>query len=169
MATRCMDDDRVLLRQALKHTIESVVVVNEALVRIHVPDRRAIGRDLFENNVHRRIVGVVADIKETSLMEGPVPPISQSVPQLLTSGAQSMLSVGWTSCLFVLVTSRLPAALLSNAVKQVGARVDRTLAIEDVHTLQACIDQSIGRTTLAAALLGVLALVAIQTALAGLP
>lgn len=146
-----------------------VVVVNDALARRYFERGQAVGRTLLlENDVHRQIVGIVADAKETSVMDPSVPTIYHSVSQLALYGPRAALPLIWLERPYVLLTSRLSVASLANSLKQVVARIDRNLVVGDVQTMRRRLSDSMGSLTFAAALLSVLALIVVLTAIAGL-
>ncbi len=90
-----------------------VVIVNETLARTLYPGQSAVGRELQSGNRPARIVGVVSDVRQTSLE-------SNGVNQMYYSYAQ-MRDAG----LDLLVRTRLPAATI-RAVDPTRARRTRS-------------------------------------------
>jgi putative ABC transport system permease protein len=134
-----------------------VTLVNEALAKKYFPGTDALGKRITfgrpgDKDPWVTIVGIVADEKQDGL-DQPAQPTAYS------SIAQQVLN----PMTFVVRTSLATAAAVALARRQVAA-VDKDLALTDVTTLRAVVDESIGghrfRTTLVSAFAGVALLLA---------
>ncbi len=135
---------------------QRVVIINEALAAKYFPGEDPIGHITqtgFEDG-GERIVGVVENVAEANLTDGPVPArymLYDQVPEI------------WHQVTFVLAASRpedVPAIL--QAVRSTLPRESRDLAIDRATTLEIVFDEAVGpagRIVNLLALLAVLALV----------
>jgi putative ABC transport system permease protein len=139
-------DDRDAINQPL------VIIVNDALAKKYFRGADAVGKRITfgrpqDKNPWITIVGVVADEKQDGLDKPAQPAAYASIAQLM----QNPLT-------FVMRTSIQTDAAIALARQQVGA-VDKDLALTDVTTVQAVVDESMGdhrfRTTLLSAFAGI--------------
>jgi putative ABC transport system permease protein len=128
------------------------VVVNEALAKKYFRGADALGKRITygrpqDNNPWITIVGVVADEKQDGL-DKPAQPAAYTSVAAQTSNPLT----------FVMRTSLPTESAIALARQQVGA-VDKDLALTDVTTMQAVVDESMGdhrfRTTLLSAFAGI--------------
>jgi ABC-type antimicrobial peptide transport system permease subunit len=135
--------------------VERVVVINEALAAKYFPGEDPIGRVLrtgFEDG-GERIVGVVEDVAEAYLTDGPVAArymLYDQVPEI------------WHEVTFVLAANRpedVPAIL--QAVRSTLPAQGRYLAIDRTTSLQIVFDEAVGPAGQVVNLLALLALIAL--------
>jgi len=117
---------------------EFVVVVNRALVAKYFPGENPIGRRVASGSGQwARIVGVVEDVAEAGLTDGPVPARYMLYEQM----------TGYTPTRHTLVLRSQPghdpAALLEDARRQIAA-VAPSVAVQRTTTLEAVFAQAIG-------------------------
>jgi putative ABC transport system permease protein len=133
---------------------ERVVIVNEALAAKFFPDEDPIGQVLQTvGEAGERVIGVVSNAAEATLIEGAVPArymLYQQMPFL------------YTQVSFVLRTDRNNVAPLVNAARETVERESRQLAIQQTTTLRNIFELAVGpvgQVVTLVALLTVLALV----------
>lgn len=135
--------------------VERVVVINEALAAKYFPGEDPIGRMLhtgFEDG-GERIVGVVENVAEAYLTDGPVPArymLYDQVPDI------------WHEVTFVLAANRpedIPAIL--QAVRSMLPQQSNYLAIDRTTTLEIVFDEAVGPAGHVVNLLGLLAILAL--------
>lgn len=117
---------------------ELVVVVNHALAAKYFPGESPLGRRIASGSGQwARVVGVVEDVAEAGLTDGPVPARYMLYAQL----------TDYTPTRHTLVlraqTGHDPAALLEDARRQVAA-VAPSVAVQRTTTLEAVFAQAIG-------------------------
>jgi putative ABC transport system permease protein len=145
-----------------------VVVVNETLARESYPGQRAIGQHLtLEDNIRRQIVGVVADVKETSLWDRPIATIYYPLPQLI-SYDPFPLPVMWLSRPYLLVRSVRANHTVTTPVRATIERIDKSLVVDDTATMDERVRRSVAGTRFAATIIGLFGVLALCTAIAGL-
>lgn len=131
-----------------------VVIVNETLARRFWPGRDALGQALqigAERTRWRRVVGVVGDVRMTSLEKAVEPAIYVPYQQNSWSNA---LALG-----FVMLRTSKPGVDPAPAAQRALRSLDRGLALGDVRTLEELIQRSLGRrrfSTMLVTLFGVL-------------
>ena len=135
---------------------EVAVIVNASLARALYPGQSAVGRELQSGTRRGRIVGVVSDVRQTSL-EGGV------TNQMYYSHAQSQ-----DAGLDLVVRTSLPAAALAPAIRRTLGELDPTLSATDVRTLDSLVDRAISPRRFLVALLGGFALLALVLACVGI-
>ena len=144
-----------------------VVVVNETMARTFWPDTFAaggsegdpIGRGLFiswDRDTAERVIGVVGDVKLTSL-DGDVRPTIYWPHARVPFGFMTM----------VVRTVSEPDALAAAAIAEVRA-IDPSLPVSSVRTMTNVLSESVGRPRLTMILLGLFAGVALVLAAIGL-
>jgi putative ABC transport system permease protein len=144
------------------------VVINQALAGQYFGGHRAVGEYIrLEDNVPRQIIGIAADVKETSLWEQPLPTIYHPVSQLRLYDPFP-LPILWMARPYLVITSPLSRPALTASLSRIVEGIDRNLIIDDVSTMQERVAGSIENTTFAAALLSLSGLLALFTAVAGL-
>ena len=152
-----------------KSDAPGVVVVNRELARRHFPGTSPIGQRLrtgfdFSNGASpREIIGVVEDVKQTSLDAETNPaayvPVTQMPYPFMSIVIRGKCAGGDTAC---------DATTVLPSVRRELARVDATLALSDVRPLSSVFADSIARQRFSMAVLGVFAALALLLALVGL-
>ncbi len=151
----------------LDESAPAEVVVNEALVRRHFPDRDPLGRRVAisaDEPVWRTIIGVVADEK----LEGPAAP---AMPEIFVPLGQELLGEyelplrGGT--LLVLARSGDPLDLVP-ALRGVANELDPALPLYDPRTLEGMLAEAMRRERLLMALLALFGAIALVLAAVGL-
>jgi len=126
----------------------TVAVVSERLARAHFPGEDPMGRRVQpfgDDGPKFEIVGVVGDVKHTSLADEERPSLYIPMAQVATSRAA-----------VVLRASGDPAAL-AGAVRRAVAELDPTLAVADVQPMRRVIAQATARPRFSALLLAAFA------------
>ena len=135
---------------------EPVMVVSESLAKVLYPDQEAVGRMAQRGPGLVRIVGVVSDIRQTSLE---------------TQGALHMYlpyeQVG-DGGLDLIVRSSLPAASAGATVRRTIAELDPTLSATDLRSMDELIERAISPRRFLVWLLGAFALIALVLASLGI-
>ncbi len=139
-----------------------VVIVNQTLARTIFPNEDPIGRTWFKDQEEYEIVGVCADIKDTSLKKPAEPTVfypyrwlPQNVPPQLV----------WAY--YAVKTSQDPWTLLP-AVRKVVSSLDPAIPLTDIKTQAVQLDQSIARERCFASLALSLAFLAMLLSCIGL-
>lgn len=143
-----------------------VVVVNEAFVKAHFSDGRAVGRrldiGLGSPPEWREIVGVVKDVKTLNLDQVVRPQVYSPYfydPSIVQSKA---------STFSVVVRSEGEPAVLASTVRQKILEADNAQPVWQVQTVTKAINDSLARERFTLFLMGVFALVAFVLAIIGL-
>jgi putative ABC transport system permease protein len=136
-------------------------IVNDALARKYFRGAAAVGKRItFDRPLDKSpwitIVGVVADEKQDGLDKPAQPAAYRAVAQ-----------EGQNPLTFVIRTSVEGDAAVAGARQQVGA-VDKDLALTDVTTMQAVVDESMGDHRFRTTLLSVFAGIALSLAALGI-
>jgi predicted permease len=135
--------------------VERVVVINEALAAKYFPGEDPLGRMLLTgfDDGGERIVGVVENVAEAYLTDGPVPArymLYDQVPEI------------WHEVTFVLAAHRpeeVPGIL--QAVRSTLPQQTNNLAIDRTTTLDIVFDEAVGPAGQVVRLLGLLAILAL--------
>ena len=132
---------------------ERVIVVNEALASKFFANEDPIGQVLVTvDKTGERIVGVVSNAAEASLLEGDVPArylLIQQMPFLYTQAS------------FVLRTDPANVAALVRAARDTIERESRQLAVQETTTLANIFDRAVGPVGQIVTLIGVLTMLAL--------
>jgi putative ABC transport system permease protein len=146
-----------------------VVIVNRELARRHFPGMNAIGQhiragfDFSSGRTPREIIGVVDNVKQTSLDAEPVPaayvPVSQMPYPFMSVVVRAACAKTAGEC---------DATATLRAVRRELASIDASLALASVRPLDAVFADSIARQRFSMAVLGVFAVLALVLALVGL-
>jgi ABC-type antimicrobial peptide transport system permease subunit len=138
-------------------------VVNREFVRRYLPDGKdAVGREVnaqFEftrNRPPRTIVGVVDDVKQTSLDDEAAPQVYVPQSQMSYPGLAIMMR-----------TNGDPLAAIATLKREIRA-VDPTITVNDVRTMEDVVAHSLARQRFSMTLIGVFAGLALLLALVGL-
>ena len=108
-----------------------VAMVNQTLARTLYPDVDPVGRTILVLGNEVRIVGVVADVRQTSLDERPVPQVYMALTQ--NSGGSVDLVVRTT----------LPPSTLAPALRSALAGVDPRLATTEVRPIEDLVERAL--------------------------
>jgi putative ABC transport system permease protein len=135
-----------------------VAMVSERLVREQFRDREALGQRLRFDSAGPayEIVGVVGDVKHTSLAD-------DVRPALYTPMSQAPWGRGT-----LVLRGTGDAATLAAAVRREVAALDPTLAVAEVRPMAGVVAQSVARPRFSALLLGAFAACALVLALVGI-
>jgi predicted permease len=146
-----------------------VAIVNRELVRRYFPGTSPIGQrlrtgfDFSSGSIPREIVGVVDDVKQTSLDAATRPavyvPASQMPYPSMSIVARAKCPPRGTAC--------DPNSVLPEVRREL-ARLDPTLALSDAQPLSSVFADSIARQRFSMTVLGVFATLALMLALVGL-
>ncbi len=142
---------------------QRVVVVNEAFVRLYLPDQEPLGHRISlsqpdEEPVWEEIVGVVGTIHQGGLDRDAGPALYRSFLQEhdpVLRGAS------------ILIHSAGDAASLTPILREAAASIDRDQPVFDVKTLEQRLDDSLGSRRFNAVLIGCFALIAAALAAIG--
>jgi predicted permease len=110
---------------------DPVIIVNETAARRLWPNQNPLGRIVLTNGGELRVVGVVGDVRHTSLEEG--------------AGNEMYLpitSTGSPSADLVMRTSLDPSAM-SSAIRAALRPIDPTLPTSDVRQMQQLVDHAV--------------------------
>jgi putative ABC transport system permease protein len=138
-----------------------VVIVNAALVARHFPNEDPLGRQLViqEGRAEpKRIVGVVGDLRQTSLAD-------VAEPQMYTPFYQA--PAGWGTLLVKVRVGVNPSAL-APAVQEAVRRVDPQQPLSNLRTLEDAVARSIAPQTLTMRVLAAFAIAALTLAAIGI-
>jgi putative ABC transport system permease protein len=135
-----------------------VVIVNQSFVRKYFPGHNAVGKRLRDSAdpkaPWKTIVGVVADVRNESLEQAPVPQFYSPL-----TNAQSAS---------VAVRSSLPPEALIAAMRAAVRSIDSSIALADIHTMQQAVATSTARRRFQTTLLTTFGVIALLLALVGL-
>jgi putative ABC transport system permease protein len=146
----CSSDER--------HDTPASVLVNRTLAEKHWPGGGAIGRRVFWGPRRLIVIGVVGDVRETTLESEPEPAIYPCLYQ-----TESLATVNG---IFVI---RGPAvAGLADAARRAIWSVDPALVVNQVAPLRDLVKQSVSTRRLMVVMLGAFAAVALMLAMIGL-
>ena len=137
-------------------TDRSPVIVNATLARALYPGVDPIGRPAVTGNQQLTIVGVVADVRQSSLDEGPVNQMYLDLSR--GSGVGSDL----------IVRTTLPPASIATAVRGALTDVDPRLVASDVRILDTLVDRSLSPKRFLVSLLSGFSLIALLLASLGI-
>lgn len=132
-------------------------IVNEKFARTYFANRNPIGGRVAGDNKQldwHTIVGVVADIRHTSLEEDPQP--QMYTPSYDFGGA------------FIAVRSAIPPATVANEIRAALKSTDANLSISDIHTMGDLVSIASARRRFQTSLLTAFAAIAMLLALVGL-
>jgi putative ABC transport system permease protein len=137
------------------------VIVNRALARRHFDERNTVGRRLLIGGESVAIVGVVGDVRQTGLDQQPLPEIYLPYNHANSSG-WIFQDVYW-----VVKTESAPMGVVS-ALREAVRAVDAEQPLDELRTLDEVIERSVAARRMSLTLLGILALIALVLATAGL-
>jgi predicted permease len=135
-----------------------VVIVNQSFARKYFPSQSALGKRLRDSADSKApwktVVGVVADVRNESLDEAPVPQIY--VPFDDNQNAS------------IAVRSSLPPEALIGTVRTALRSIDPSIALADIQTMQQAVAASTARRRFQTTLLTIFGAIALLLALVGL-
>jgi predicted permease len=135
---------------------EPVVVVSESLARALYPDQDAVGRIARIGRRDLRIVGIVADIRQTSLETAGALHFYLPYTQIDDSNMD------------LVVRSSLPIASMAPAIRRALGDLDPRLSATDLRPLDSLVDRAISPRRFLVALLGGFAIIALALACIGI-
>jgi predicted permease len=145
-------------KSAQRDRSAEVVIVNQSFVRKYFPGQNAVGKRLRDSAdpkaPWKTIVGVVADVRNESLDQAPVPQFYSPL-----TDAQSAS---------IAVRSSLPPEALIAAMRAAVRSIDPSIALADIHTMQQAVAASTARRRFQTTLLTTFGVVALLLALVGL-
>ncbi|HYG79869.1 MAG TPA: ABC transporter permease, partial [Pyrinomonadaceae bacterium] len=135
-----------------------VIVVNEAFARRYLPGVEPLGQRLRLGlkSIEGEIVGVVGDIRGSSLARTPAP--EYYVPES---------AVSFSDMTLVVRTASDPASL-APALRQVVSEMDKDQPLYDVRTMEALTARSVARQRFSMTLVGVFAVLAMLLSAVGI-
>jgi putative ABC transport system permease protein len=132
-------------------------IVNQKFAKTYFANRNPIGARVTGDNTHpdwHTIVGVVADVRHTSLEEDPQP---------------QMYSPSYDfGHAFIAVRSAILPATVANEIRTTFKSIDPKLAVTDIHTMGDLVSIASGRRRFQVSLLTTFAAIALLLALVGL-
>jgi putative ABC transport system permease protein len=139
---------------------EDAVIVNDTLARRHFPNEEAIGRRLRFSEQIFTIVGVVGDVRQAGLDLDPLAEIyfPYALPDF----------VGLLGDPVLVLRTAVPPGSLTGEVRSAARKVDPTLPIYEVLTMEEVISESLAGRRLNLWLLGLFAGMALVLAATGL-
>jgi putative ABC transport system permease protein len=135
-----------------------VAIVNQSFVRKYFPGQNALGKRLRDSSDSKApwksIVGVVADVRNESLDEAPV-------PQIYTPFDNNQSAS-------IAIRSSLPPEALIGTVRTALRSIDPSIALADIQTMQQAVAASNARRRFQTTLLTIFGAIALLLALVGL-
>jgi predicted permease len=135
-----------------------VIIVNQSFVRKYFTDGSAVGKRLRRGADPKlpweRIVGVVADVRNESLDQAPVPQIYTPLEDPQSAS--------------VVVRTSLPAESIIATLRAAVRSIDPSIALAEIQTMQEAVAASTARRRFQTTLLGIFAAAALLLALVGL-
>ena len=133
-----------------------VVVLNATAARVLWPDREALGQTIITNDVEHRVVGIVDDVRHSSLEEESG--IEMYIPIWRADGSSGDL----------VMRTVLPPATLAASVKATLRALDPTLPVADLRPMRDLVDRAISPRRFFVSLLSGFAAVALLLAALGI-
>jgi putative ABC transport system permease protein len=137
----------------------NTVIVNRSFANAYFADRNPVGGRISQDERHAQwmsVVGVVADVRHTSLEEAPA-------PQMYLPGFQDMFGSG-----YIAVRSIRPSSTVATEVRSTLHAIDPNLAITGIRTMGDLVSEASARRRFQTSLLAVFAAIALFLALVGL-
>ncbi len=138
-----------------------VTVISETLARQFFPNEDPLGKQLIfgfppDGDVAREIVGVVGDVRDTSLSEMPGPMMYVPFAQAPFWGGQ------------LVVRSTLSSSSVAASIRKVTHDIDKDLPVTDIATLPETLDASVAQPRFRTLLIGLFGLIALLLAAVGI-
>jgi len=137
----------------------NAVIINQRFADVYFAGRDALGGRISQDEHHtqwKTVVGVVADVRHTSLEETPA-------PQMYLPGFQDMFGNG-----YVAVRSVLPPGVVASSIRTTLHGIDPNLAVTDIRSMGDLVSEASARRRFQTSLLTVFAGIALLLALVGL-
>jgi predicted permease len=132
------------------------VIINETIARVLYPGQDPIGRPARTGSAPLMIVGVVADVRQSSLDEAPVAQMYLALAQGGGAGAD------------LIVRSALPATSLIPTLRRTLSALDSRLMATDVRQIEHLVDRAVSPRRFMVSLLGGFSLLALILASLGI-
>jgi putative ABC transport system permease protein len=133
-----------------------VALVNQAFVRRFFPNEDPIGKEVTVWFAKTIIVGVAADFKTNALDQNPLPETLWSIRQWPSPNA------------WIVVRTKSDSSVLAGTLRQKIQDYDPDLPVQEVQSMTDVIAESLGLKRLSATLIGLVAVLAILLAGAGI-
>jgi putative ABC transport system permease protein len=133
-------------------------IINRKFADTYFPNQNPLGRRISTDDKHAQwatVVGVVADVRHTSLEEEPQ-------PQIYSATAYDF------DAAYVVVRSTQKPAMVASAIRSTLQSIDPNLAATDVHTMGDLVSIASARRRFQTSLLTAFAAIALVLALVGL-
>jgi putative ABC transport system permease protein len=134
-----------------------VAIVNQAFASKYFANRNPIGGQIgYSERTRRTVVGVVGDVRHSSLEAAPQ-------PQVYLPFAEGD---GWGA--FIVAGSALPSQAVISSIRATLKSIDPNLAVGDIHTMGELVSEASARRRFQTSLFTVFAAIALLLALVGL-
>jgi putative ABC transport system permease protein len=138
-----------------------VTVISETLARRYFPNQDPMGKQLNfgfppDGDAPREIVGIVGDIRDSSLSEAPGPMMYVPFAQAPFWGAQ------------VIVRSTLSPSSVAASIRKTTHDIDKDLPVTDIETLPEALNASVAQPRFRTLLLGLFGVIALLLAAVGI-
>jgi putative ABC transport system permease protein len=145
----------------------NVAIVSEAAARTYWPGQDPIGKRIkYSSNDWRTVIGVVGDVKESSMKDPAAPhgytPYLREADSTLEAQEFDELRT-----LHLAVRTNLDPEVLFNSIRATVASIDPEIALDDVKTMDTVIDKSVAPQRFNLALVGLFAVLAVFLAAVG--
>ncbi len=114
----------------------NAVIINQSFANIYFANRDPLGGRIGHDEHEaqwKTVVGVVSNVRHTSLEEAPA-------PQMYLPGFQDMFGNG-----YVAVRSVLPLNAVASSIRATLHSIDPNLAVADIHTLADLVSEASAR------------------------
>src|SRR5580704_752048 len=144
-----------------------VVIVSEAAARTYWPGQDPIGKRMrYASNSWRTVIGIVGDVKDTSLQTAASPHAYTPYLQELNSTLENP-NFDELRTLHLAVRSSVDPTLVFTAIRSSVASIDSQIALDDLKTMDDVIDKSLAPQRFNLALVALFAVLAIFLAAVG--
>jgi putative ABC transport system permease protein len=138
-----------------------ITVISEALARRYFPNQDPIGKELSFSfpptpGMPRQIVGMVGDVRDSSLGRAPSPMMYVPYAQEPFWGAE------------IVTRSELSAGAIGSIIREQVSHIDKNLPVTAVESMSTAIDSTVAQPRFRAWLLGLFGLMALILAAAGI-
>jgi putative ABC transport system permease protein len=137
----------------------NTVIVNQSFARVYFANRNPIGGRISQDEHHtewKTVVGVIADVRNTSLEEAPAPQIYLPLFRDALGSA------------YIAVRSVLPPSAVASSIRSTLHSIDPNLAVADIQTMGDLVSEASARRRFQTSLLTVFAAIALFLALVGI-
>jgi putative ABC transport system permease protein len=141
-----------------RRTSPRVVIINETFARQFFPGREALGRTVFEGSNETTVIGVVRDVKQTTLMDAPEPQFYQAQSQ-----------AAWDALTFVMrVREGVPTAPIITEARRILRGIDPLTPLYRTTAMDQILENALTSQRMFRTLLQGFALIALILATAGM-